>query len=67
MEEAFYNKRHAAVLLMDVKGAFDHICHKKLIRSLQEKGADANVIRWVHAFVTKQRIRLVIDSWECDE
>lgn len=67
VEEIWRRGNIAALLLMDVKGAFDHVSRCGLLHRLVDMGADGNLIAWVESFLTDRRLRLVIDGHEGDE
>ena len=62
VEEAWSRGNIAALLLMDVKGAFDHVSKKRLQRRMQEIGIDSNLISWVGSFLSDRKLQLVIDG-----
>jgi ribonuclease HI len=55
-------KKLAAALFLDVKGAFDHVDPARLTRRMGELGIDGDLIRWTQSFLTGRRVRLVIDG-----
>lgn len=65
VEEAWGRGNIAALLLMDVKGAFDHVRCTTLQR-MQEMQIDGNIIGWVESFLTDRHLQLVIDGY-CGE
>lgn len=62
VEQAWDHGKVAALLLMDVKGAFDHVSRGYLLRRLKEVGIDGSIVEWVRSFMTDRRLQLVIDG-----
>ena len=50
IEESWAEKKLAAALFMDVKGAFDHVSKTKLVERMMELGIDGDLIRWTRSF-----------------
>ncbi len=46
------NKKIAGALLMDVKGAFNHVSRAELAKKILELGIDDNLIGWTQSFLT---------------
>jgi hypothetical protein len=63
-QEAWKRKEIAGVLLMDVKGAFDHVSRGRLLARMVEMRIESNLVRWVSSFMEGRRIRMVIDGCE---
>ena len=61
-EKAWEKRNIAALLLMDVKGAFDHVNCERLKSRMQGMGLDKNLTMWVGSFLTDRRLQLVIDG-----
>jgi hypothetical protein len=66
-QEAWKRREIAAVLLMDVKGAFDHVSRGRLLARMVELRIEPNLIRWVGSFMENRRIRMVVDGCELAE
>lgn len=62
IEESWAEKKLAAALFMDVKGAFDHVSKTKLVERMMELGIDGDLIRWTRSFLTDRRVQLVING-----
>jgi hypothetical protein len=45
VEEAWERGNTAAVLLMDIKGAFPHVARGNLIKKIEEMGLEADLVR----------------------
>ena len=64
VQERWEDKKLAAVLFMDVKGAFDHVSKAQLIARMIELGIDGDLLSWTNSFLTDRKIQLVIDGHE---
>lgn len=62
VEETWNQGKIAGLLLMDVKGAFDHVSRNQLLRRMRDMKVDGNLIKWVGSFMTDRRLQLVIDG-----
>ena len=62
VEEIWAEKKLAAALFMDVKGAFDHVARNQLISRMVELDIDGDLIRWTRSFLTDRKIQLIIDG-----
>jgi len=52
----------AAVLLMDVKGAFPHVAKGNLIKGMEEMGFEADLVRWEESFTEGRKVILSMDG-----
>jgi hypothetical protein len=66
VEEAWERGNTAAVLLMDVKGAFPHVAKGNLIKRMEEMGFEADLVRWVESFMEERRVIMSMDGKEGD-
>ena len=57
-------KQLVAGLLVDIKGAFDHVNRRKLLLVLRDMGLPGNLLYWVASFLTDRQVTLVIDRFE---
>ena len=57
------NKQTAGALLMDVKGAFDHVSRAKLVQRMADLSIDNDLISWTQSFLTDRSVELVIDGF----
>lgn len=57
----------ADMLLMDVKGAFDHVSRYELIRKMEAMEADGELVRWMDLFLSKKMVSLVVDGHQYEE
>jgi len=55
-------KYTAAVLLMDVKGAFPHVAKGNLIKRMEEMGFEADLVRWVESFMKERKVIMSMDG-----
>jgi len=65
-EEAWGRGNTAAVLLMDVKGAFPHMAKGNLIKRMEEMGFEADLVRWVESFMEERKVIVSMDGKEGD-
>jgi hypothetical protein len=54
----------AGAILMDVKGAFNHVSRTRLTKRLEELEADLQLIRWTDNFVKDRKVSLIINGHE---
>jgi len=66
VEEAWGRGNIAAVLLMDVKGAFPHVAKGNLIKRLEEMGFEADLVRWVESVMEDRKVIMSMDGKEGD-
>jgi len=66
VEEAWGRGNTAAVLLMDVKGAFPHVAKGNLRRRMEEMGFEADLVRWVESFMEERKVIMSMDGKEGD-
>ncbi len=52
VQEKWEEKKLAATIFMDVKGAFDHVSKGQLLTQIIELGVDANLVTWTGSFLT---------------
>ena len=67
VQEKWEQKKLAAALFMDVKGAFDHVSKRQLLRQMIELGIDGDLVTWTESFLTDRKVQLVIDGHENKE
>jgi len=65
-EDASGRGNTAAVLLMDVKGAFPHVAKGNLIKRMEEMGFEADLVRWVESFMEDRKVIMSMDGKEGD-
>jgi hypothetical protein len=66
VEQAWERGNTAAVLLMDVKGAFLHVAKGNLIKRIEEMGFEADLVRWVESFMEESKVIMSMDGKEGD-
>jgi len=66
VEEVWERGNTAAVLLMDVKGAFPHVAKGNLIKKMEEMGFEADLVRWVESFMEERKVIMSMDGKEGD-
>jgi len=66
VEEAWGRGNTAAVLLMDVKGAFPHVAKGNLIKRMEEMRFEADLVRWVESFMENRKVIMSMDGKEGD-
>ena len=62
VENTWAKKRTALALLLDVRGAFDRVDKRQLLKRMTQIGIEGNMIRWVDSFLSDRRAMLVIDG-----
>jgi retron-type reverse transcriptase len=54
----------AGLLLMDVKGAFDHVNHRRLLTAMVAKKLDGDLIEWTEDFLTNRIVQITVDGFD---
>ena len=67
VQEKWEEKKLAAALFMDLKGAFDHVSKGQLLSRMIELGVDGDLVTWTGSFLTDRIVQLVIDGHNNDE
>lgn len=67
LQEALAEGNLAGMLLMDVKGAFDHVSESGLLGTMEAMGTEGDLIKSTESFVSNRRVRLIIDLHQCEE
>ena len=67
VQEKWEEKKLAAALFMDVKGAFDHVSKGQLLTQMIELGVDGNLVTWTGSFLIDRKVQLVIDGHDNKE
>ncbi len=62
VHEKWEDKKLAAALFMDAKGAFDHVSKGQLLTRMIELGIDGDLVTWTGSFLIDRRVQLVIDG-----
>ena len=55
-------KLKSSVLLVDIRGAFDHVAKNQLLTILKELGLPLSLISWIYMFLSKRLLRLSFDG-----
>jgi hypothetical protein len=55
------NGQIPALLLMDVKDAFDNVNHWRLVTTMVAKKLDGDLIEWTERFHTKRTVHIIVD------
>ena len=55
-------KRKTTTLLLDVKGAFDHVAKNQLLAILKRLRLPVNLISWISSFLDDRQLRLSFDG-----
>jgi len=64
VEKAWGRGNTAAVLLMDVKGAFPHVAKGNLRKKMVETGLEADLVRWVENCMEERKVIMSMDGKE---
>lgn len=62
VQTAHDNSLKASSWFADVKGAFNHVIHERLISTMKEEGFPDPVIEWVRSFLTGRKAALVFNG-----
>jgi ribonuclease HI len=49
---------------MDVKGAFDHVNHRRLLTTTVAKKLDGDLIEWTEDFLTNRTVQITVDGFD---
>ena len=63
VHEIWENRQIAGALLINVKGAFDHVSRAVLVKKMADLGIDDDLIGWTQSFLTDRWVELVIDGY----
>jgi hypothetical protein len=61
---AWNNGQIAGLLLMDVKGTFDHVNHRRLFTTMVAKKLDGDLIEWTEDFLTNRTVQIMVDGFD---
>ena len=67
VQEKWKEKKLAATLFMDVKGAFDHVSKGQFLTWMIELRVDSDLVTWTGSFLTDRKVQLVIDGYNNKE
>ena len=65
--EKWEEKKLAAALFMDVKGAFDHVSKGQLLNRMIQLNIEGDLVNWTSSFLTGRKVQLVIDGHDNKE
>lgn len=57
----------AVILLINVKGAFDHVSRSYLPRTMEDIETDADLMRWTESFMADRKVGLVMEGQQFEE
>ena len=58
--------RTCPTLFLDIQKAFDRVWHPKLLQEVERAGITGRAWRWLHAFLSRRRIRTVYGNHQSD-
>ena len=62
VQEKWEEKKLAAALFMDVKGAFDNVSKGQLLNRMIELRIDGELVAWTGSFLLDQKVQLVTSA-----
>lgn len=62
IETAWRHGKAVTALTFDVKGAFDHVSHAGLIKTLLDMHFPLEMVRWTASFISEQQMALCLDG-----
>jgi hypothetical protein len=62
IEKAWQQKKLVKALFMDVKGAFNYVARKQLLKKMIQLKIPGDLIQWTNLFLTDRQIQLIIDG-----
>jgi hypothetical protein len=51
---------------MDVKGAFDHVNHRRLLMTMVAKKLHGEFLEWTEDFLTNQTVQIIVDGFDVE-
>ena len=63
VHEMWEDQPVAEILLIDIKGAFNHVSRARLAKKIAKLQIDDNLISWTQSFLTDRWVELVIDGY----
>lgn len=67
VQKAWAKGNLAGMLLIDVKGVFNHVSRNSLLITMDGKRADRDLVRLTESFMSDMSVDLVIDRHQCTE
>jgi hypothetical protein len=65
--ESFEQDMQTDIAILDFSKAFDTVPHKKLLEKLTGYGVTGNLQKWLASFLTKRRMKVVVDGQYSEE
>jgi ribonuclease HI len=62
-QECWKRGQIAGLLLMDVKGAFDHVDRRRLLKTMIAKKVDGDLVEWTEDFMTNRSVQITVDGY----
>ena len=66
VQESFQRREYVSVAFLDIVAAFDCVWHEGLLYKLHKAGVTGRAWRWIKAFLTDRRFRVVADGQQSD-
>ena len=60
--DCFDQTRTVDVIYLDFQKAFDKVPHQRLVAKLRAHGIQGNLLRWIHAWLTNRRQRVIVKN-----
>ena len=54
IEKGFFNAQYTVGVFLDIKGAFDNISTKAIVKALEKKGVDKDIIKWYNQYLNNR-------------
>lgn len=65
MQQAWTEEKLADILLMNLKGAFDHVSRNCLLNNMESIGVNEDLMRRTELFMSYRSVGLVINGHQC--
>jgi ribonuclease HI len=66
LQEYIYNawraKKVLSLVSFDIKGAYNGVCKERLIQRLQARGISPTLTKWINAFCSSRRARIIVNG-----
>jgi hypothetical protein len=66
IQESFHQREYLSVAFLDIVAAFDTVWHDGLLYKLHRAGITGNAWRWLRAFLSGRKFRVVADGEQSD-
>jgi hypothetical protein len=63
---AWNNGQIAGLLLINVKGAFDHVNYRRLLTTVVAEKLDGDLIEWTEDFLTNRTVQITVDGFDTE-